>query len=149
MYENRRFWIKHKELILYTVTGVLAVVVNWLLYAMFIRFMPMVIANTLSWGLTVVFAFITNKIYVFQSKSTSPAVLKKEILTFFTSRGITGFLEVVAQPQLYAWGMNRPFFGVDGLEAKITVCVILSIVNYLSTKLFVFRGNNSKRVESA
>ena len=57
-------------------------------------------------------------------------------------------LEVVAQPQLYAMGMDQPLFGVEGLEAKITVCVILSIINYISTKLFVFRENDTKTMES-
>ena len=57
-------------------------------------------------------------------------------------------LEVVAQPQLYAMGMDQPLFGVEGLEAKKTVCVILSIINYLSTKLFVFRENDTKTMES-
>lgn len=147
MCENQSFFEKHKEIILYTVAGVSAVVVNWLLYSIFVAFMPLVVANTLSWGLTVIFAFITNKLYVFQSRCFEPTVLKKEILTFITSRGITGFLEVVAQPQLYALGMDRPLFGVDGLEAKITVCVILSIVNYLSTKLLVFRVSGGKEME--
>lgn len=140
MYEHNLFLEKHKEIILYTVTGVLAVLINWMLYSWFVAGMTIVAANTLSWGLTVIFAFIVNKLYVFQSKSFQLAVLKKELFTFFTSRGITGVLEVVIQPQLYALGMNRPLFGVEGLEAKITVCVVLSIVNYLSTKLIVFRG---------
>ena len=147
MFENQSFCQKHKEIILYTAAGVSAVIVNWMLYSMFVAFMSVVAANTLSWGLTVVFAFITNKLYVFQSRSFEPAVLKKEIFTFFTSRGITGVLEVVAQPQLYALGMDRPLFGVEGLEAKITVCVILSIVNYLSTKLLVFRASGEKKIE--
>ena len=147
MSEQQRFLEKHKEIILYTVAGVSAVIVNWLLYSMFVAFMSVVAANTLSWGLTVVFAFITNKLYVFQSRCFEPAVLKKEIFTFLTSRGITGFLEVVAQPQLYALGMDYPLFGVEGLEAKITVCVILSIVNYLSTKLLVFRASGEKEME--
>lgn len=146
--QTDNFWEKHKEFILYVVLGVSAVGLNWLLYSMLIVFMPMILANSLSWAITVVFAFITNKIYVFHSMCFERSVLRKEAITFLTSRGLTGFLEVVAQPQLYAWGMDRPLFGVDGLEAKITVCVILSIVNYLSTKLLVFREPHTKQMES-
>lgn len=148
MHMNQNFIEKHKEIILYTVVGVSAVVVNWLLYSFFVAFLPMVVANTLSWAITVVFTFIINKIFVFQSMCFERSVVRKEAITFLTSRGVTGFLEVVAQPQLYTWGMDRPLFGVDGLEAKITVCVILSIVNYLSTKLLVFRQPDAKRIES-
>lgn len=139
MCEKQNFYEKHKEFILYTAAGVSAVVVNWMLYALFVEFTSVALANALSWGITLAFAFITNKLYVFQSHCFTPEVLKKEIITFFTSRGVTGVLEVVLQPQLYALGMNRPLFGVEGLEAKVTVCVILSVINYLSTKLIVFK----------
>ena len=61
-------------------------------------------------------------------------------ISFTTARGITGFLEVFLQPQLYAMGLNQSLFGVDVLVAKITVCVSLVIVNYFSTKLIVFRS---------
>ena len=149
MFDNNRFLLKHKELISYVAVGISAVAMNWLTYSLLVVFMPMVAANTLSWAITMVFTFLTNKIYVFQSRCFERNILKKEIISFFTTRGITGVLEVVAQPQLYAWGMNRPLFGVEGLEAKVTVCIVLSIVNYLSTKLIVFPTSNSKRMESA
>lgn len=146
MFENNSFLLKHKELISYVAAGVSAVVVNWLAYSFFIMFVPMVFANAMSWGLTMIYAFLTNKIYVFQSKCFKRDVIKKEIISFVTTRGVTGFLEVVAQPYVYAWGLDQPLFGVEGLEAKVTVCVVLSIVNYLSTKLLVFP--TSKRMES-
>lgn len=145
---NQYFWEKHKEFILYTVVGVSSVAVNWLLYSGFVAWLPMFIANALSWGMTIVISFLLNKIFVFQSTCFAKNVLWKEGITFLTSRGVTGVLEVVAQPQLYEWGMNRPLFGVDGLEAKITVCVVLSIVNYISTKLWVFREPGTKEARS-
>lgn len=145
---NQCFWEKHKEFILYTVVGVSSVAVNWLLYSMFVAWMPMFFANAMSWGLTIVVTFLMNKIFVFQSMCFEKNVLWKEAITFFTSRGVTGILEVVAQPQLYEWGLNRPLFGVDGLEAKVTVCVILSIVNYISTKLWVFREPDTEEAQS-
>ena len=139
MEEKITFYGRHREIILYIVTGVSAVAVNWIDYALFIPFMPMVYANALSWALTQVFCFLVNKIYVFGSRCFRWDVIRHEAAAFFATRGITGYLEIVAQPQLYAMGMDRPVFGVDGMEAKITVCIILSVVNYLSTKLFVFR----------
>ncbi|MCD7826470.1 MAG: GtrA family protein [Clostridiaceae bacterium] len=142
------FYVKHKELILYCIVGVSSVVVNWLDYALMIRVMPMFFANAFSWGLTLLFGFLVNKIYVFESRCFQWRVVKREAITFFTTRGITGCLELVAQPQLYAMGMDRPLFGVEGLEAKVTVCVVLSIINYLSTKLLVFRRPGTKRMES-
>lgn len=142
------FYENHKEFILYTVVGVSSVVVNWLCYSWLVAIMPMVLANGLSWAITVLCTFVLNKIYVFGSSSWEHTLVLKELVTFFTSRGVTGVLEIVAQPQLYAWGLNKDLFGVEGLEAKITVCVILSLVNYVSTKWFVFRQESTKKVES-
>lgn len=120
---------------------------NWLAYSDLVDVMPMFFANAFSWGLTTVVTFLLNKVYVFGSKDFHRNIVMKEFISFVTARGVTGILEIVMQPQLYAMGMDAPLFGVEGLEAKITVCIVLSIVNYISTKLFVFR-TGVKRMES-
>ena len=141
---NAKSSSKYREFILYTTVGVSATAINWITYSVLVALVPMIIANAMSWAITVIYTFVTNKIYVFHSLSFE----RKIVCTFLASRGVTGVLEVVAQPQLYAMGMDQPLFGVEGLEAKITVCVILSIINYISTKLFVFRENDTKTMES-
>lgn len=130
---------KKKELVMYTVMGVSATIVNWCVYSILVPYTNIAFANALSWLITLVFAFVTNKIYVFDSRSWDKHIVIKEMISFTTARGITGFLEVFLQPQLYAMGLNQSLFGVDGLVAKITVCLSLVIVNYFSTKLIVFR----------
>ena len=130
---------KKKELVMYTVMGVSATIVNWCVYSILVPYTNIAFANALSWLITLVFAFVTNKIYVFDSRSWEKHIVIKEMISFTTARGITGFLEVFLQPQLYAMGLNQSLFGVDGLVAKITVCLSLVIVNYFSTKLIVFR----------
>lgn len=132
---------KKKELVMYTVMGVSATIVNWCVYSILVPYTNIAFANALSWLITLVFAFVTNKIYVFDSRSWDKHIVIKEMISFTTARGITGFLEVFLQPQLYAMGLNQSLFGVDGLVAKITVCLSLVIVNYFSTKLIVFRSN--------
>lgn len=146
MRENR--WIeRHRELILYIAVGVSMTFFNWIAYAGLVEMMPMFFANACSWGLTTLVTFLMNKLFVFESKSFDKCVVVKEFISFVTARGVTGMLEIVMQPQLYAMGMDGPLFGVEGLEAKVTVCVILSIVNYVSTKRWVFR-TRVKHVES-
>ena len=130
---------KKKELVMYTVMGVSATIVNWCVYSILVPYTNIAFANAFSWFITLVFAFVTNKIYVFDSRSWDKHIVIKEMISFTTARGITGFLEVFLQPQLYAMGLNQSLFGVDGLVAKITVCLSLVIVNYFSTKLIVFR----------
>lgn len=145
--KNNRWIERHKEFILYTVVGVAMTLFNWLAYSGLVELMPMFFANSFSWGLTTLVTFLMNKIFVFESKSFEKNIVIKEFISFVTARGVTGMLEIFMQPQLYAMGMDQPLFGVEGLEAKITVCVILSIVNYVSTKMLVFRSN-VKRMES-
>ncbi len=134
---------KKKELFMYTVMGVSATIVNWCTYSVLVQHTEIAVANAMSWLITLVFAFVTNKIYVFDSRSWEKNVVIKEMISFTTARGVTGFLEVFLQPQLYAMGLNQSLFGVDGLVAKITVCLSLVIVNYFSTKLIVFRASDS------
>ena len=130
---------RHRELILYIVVGVSMTFFNWIAYSDMVEVMPMFFANAFSWGLTTVVTFLMNKIFVFESRSFEKRIVAKDFISFVTARGVTGMLEIVMQPQLFAMGMDHPLFGVEGLEAKITVCVILSIVNYISTKRWVFR----------
>ena len=131
---------KKKELVMYTVMGVSATIVNWCVYSILVPYTNIAFANAFSWFITIVFLFFSNKIYVFDSRSWDKHIVIKEMISFTTARGITGFLEVFLQPQLYAMGLNQSLFGVDGLVAKITVCLSLVIVNYFSTKLIVFKN---------
>lgn len=138
---------KHKELILYIAVGVSMTFFNWIAYSDLVEVMPMFFANAFSWGLTTLVTFLMNKLFVFESRSFEKTVVVKELISFVTARGVTGMLEIVMQPQLYALGMDGTLLGVEGLEAKVTVCVILSIVNYVSIKRWVFR-TKVKHVES-
>lgn len=138
-------WIeRHRELILYTAVGIVMTLFNWLAYSDMVKVMPMFFANTFSWGLTTIMTFLINKLYVFGSMSFEKSLVVKEFISFAAARGVTGMLEIIMQPQLFAMGMDRPLFGVEGLEAKITVCLVLSIVNYASTKLLVFRSGTRR-----
>lgn len=137
----------NKQMVMYTVMGVSATVFNWMVYAILVAFLPMVFANAFSWTATLLFAFVTNKYYVFESKNWDRSTVLKEMIAFTTARGLTGFLEIVLQPQAYALGLDKTIFGVEGLEAKITVCLGLVVVNYFSTKWIVFR-EPAKEMES-
>lgn len=139
---------KYREFITYVGVGVSSMIFNWIIYSVLVSGLPMAVANAASWVITVFITFLFNKVYVFESKCFKRKVVIREMISFFASRGVTGVLEIVLQPQLYAWGMTGAILGVEGLEAKITVCIILSVINYLSAKLIVFRPTNHKRVES-
>lgn len=136
--------MNHKEPVMYVIMGVSATIFNWIIYALFVRVMPMELANAFSWGGTLVFAYITNKLFVFDSWNFEKRVLFKEFSVFATARGITGVLEIVLLPQMYALGLKEATFGIHGMQAKIAVCLIMVVVNYFCTKRMVFVNSNEK-----
>ena len=142
-----------KEIIMYIVFGILTTLVSWGTYILFEKALKSVFwANLLSWICAVSFAYITNKLWVFESKSFDFKTLIKEIPSFVVSRGITGVFEIAFVPLLAKWGFDNPFFSLakamkitadvfytDGIFSKISVAIIVVILNYIFSKLIVFK----------
>ena len=104
-------FIKFKEIITYVIFGVLTTVVSWGSYTVFVEVLSMkvFVGNLLSWICAIVFAYVTNKLWVFESKSWKPSVIGKEIVTFVASRGITGVIEILCVPLLSKTGFDHIF----------------------------------------
>lgn len=129
-----KLYKKYEEVINYLIFGVLTTVVSIVTYAIFTRLFNInyTVSNVLSWILAVTFAFITNKLYVFKAKETN---LLKDLIKFFTSRVTTLIIEIIIM-----------FIMVDLLKLNDMVCkiiaqVIVIILNYVLSKLFVFKKN--------
>lgn len=126
---------QYKEPILYVIFGGFTTVVNLVSYALFTRLMHIddFVAIFLSWVLAVFFAYITNKIWVFESKSTEAKQLFKEIVSFASARVATLGLEYVIM-----------FIGVDMMHindmiVKVFAQVLVIVANYIFSKLFIFK----------
>lgn len=126
---------QYKEPILYVIFGGFTTVVNLVSYAIFTRLMHIddFVAIFLSWVLAVFFAYITNKIWVFESKNTEAKQLFKEIVSFASARVATLGLEYVIM-----------FIGVDMIHindmiVKIFAQVLVIVANYVFSKLFIFK----------
>lgn len=144
-----------KELISYLFWGVMTTAVSWGSYSLFIilfgsfdtsfsafgKTVPLDVffANVLSWICAVLFAFVTNKIFVFNSKSWEKGIVVSEALKFFSSRIITGLFEIVAVPLLIMIGLDQTVFGIEGMAAKVLTSVAVVILNYIFSKIFVFK----------
>lgn len=150
MLQIRELIKKYQELIMYFFVGVATTLVSWVAFAVFQWILPksssenislflMGLANALSWGTAVAFAYVTNKTLVFQSKNWKWEFVRKEAAIFVSSRILTGMFEIVAQPVLYGIGLNQKMFGVDGLPAKIIVSAVVMVLNYIFSKMFVFK----------
>lgn len=125
--------VVNKETIAYGVAGVLTTVVNFISYESIYQLgVPNLTANAFAWIIAVTFAYIVNKKNVFLSKSTS---LKEEVLKiikFFGARVIT---LVVEQVGMYIFTEQMVF---NRLIVKAFIAVIVIILNYIFSKLFIF-----------
>ena len=131
----------YKEAIDYLFWGGMTTVVSWGSYRSFVLLGTGVFwGNVLSWVCAVLFAFVTNKLWVFNSKSWEGSVLFPELTKFLSSRVATGIFEMIAVPALVAIGLNQTIFGIDGMVSKVLVSVIVVILNYILSKLFVFKA---------
>lgn len=151
----KRLVTKYREFISYVFWGLLTTVVSWGSYSLFVRLfreqigemkifginMPIVvfIANVLSWVCAFLFAFITNKLWVFNSKDWQLAVSLLEFGKFLSTRFATGILEIVGVPLITALGFTQTIAGIEGMAAKVLVSIIVAILNYVFSKLFVFK----------
>lgn len=134
-------FVKYKEIISYLFWGVSTTCVSWGSYTLFVTAFPMgvIAANCLSWVLAVLFAYITNKIWVFHSKSWKREVLFREFAMFISARLATGVFELIMVPACVYMGMNQTIFGVQGALAKVVVSFVVVILNYIFSKLFIFK----------
>ncbi|MBQ6707116.1 MAG: GtrA family protein [Clostridia bacterium] len=134
-------WKKYREGILYLLFGGLTTLLNWLVYALLVTGLSVDItaANAIAWVIAVLFAFVTNKRYVFRSEKTEKKALIREIGSFFAARVLSGMIEVVGPTLLMGIGLSQPLFGIPGFLAKLTVSVVVVLLNYLFSKWFIFK----------
>ena len=132
---NQRNMSNYKSLIMYIIVGACTTVVNFStyynLYSIF--HFSNVVSVIIAWFISVAFAFITNKLFVFESKSFDRKFLLHEISTFFSCRLTTGFLEVAIMYILV------DLLSYNAMFSKVINDVIVNILNYIASKIIVFR----------
>ena len=137
---------KYKEIIMYLIFGVATTLVNFVIYTLLVKMLQveMTLSNAVAWLVAVAFAFITNKLFVFESKPFNIKLLMKEVLSFFGSRIISGVIEITAPTLLFNIGFDFDLFSIKGFGAKALVSIVVIILNYVFSKLFVFKKHNKK-----
>ncbi|MEE1054322.1 MAG: GtrA family protein [Acutalibacteraceae bacterium] len=145
----KKLFIKYREVIDYLFWGILTTVVSWCSFGLFsISFnaviknsvsAAIICANILSWLCATAFAFVTNKLWVFRSKSWNKKIVFTELSKFVSARMATGIFELIAVPLLVKIGLNQTILDVEGMFSKILVSIIVVILNYLLSKIFIFK----------
>ena len=131
----KRIYEKYKTVILYIFFGGLTTVVNILSFAVLSRVMNFgttVPANAAAWFLSVVFAFVTNKRYVFDSDNAARKSITVQLIRFLGARVFSGVLDIVIV-YVCADMLNFP-----EIPVKILSNIIVIVLNYAASKFFIF-----------
>ena len=127
------YLFEKKEVTRYLFWGVITVIVNYISYLLLKIIMPYQIANLISIIFTKIFAYYTNKKYVFRSV-TGVWEQIKEIVRFILGRGFTGLVD------FFGLIMLTELFLIDDRLGKVIMIVITTILNYFLGKVFVFKS---------
>ena len=137
----KSFFLKYKELILYVFFGGLTTLVNWGSYWVLadVFHVPYLWATAIAQILSILFAYVTNRVWVFESRAKGFTAVFWEMVRFFGCRGASFVLDLVCMR-----------VGVGGLHIndkvmKLLSNVIVIIVNYVFSKVFVFRKPREKQ----
>lgn len=132
----------------YLFFGAMTTLVNYIVFIIFsfiLGYDNVLLVNTIAFIIAVIFAYITNKIYVFHSNCWKFNVLFKEILSFAFARIFSYLIE---QLGLYLsvdiWHLERfKIWFVDGIMiSKIFLSVIVIILNWVFSKFIIFKKTN-------
>lgn len=134
----KKVFQKYKEPILYVFFGGLTTLVNWGAYALLadVFRVPYLWSTAIAQVLAILFAYVTNRIWVFESKVRGVKGIALEMLKFFGCRAFSFVLD-----------LGCMYVGVDLLRIndklmKLLSNVVVILVNYVFSKVFIFRGPN-------
>lgn len=164
----KKLWERYRELIMYVIFGVLTTVVGMGSYFVFLYlgglfideqsgafYFVRLVSQVLQWILAVLFAFFTNKKWVFQDTAAGTETVLRQLGVFAGSRVITGVLDTVItiggvwlldicgytailwENPIYDLNFSADFI------AKIAAAVVVIILNYIISKLLVFKKNKA------
>lgn len=144
-----KIYYAKKEVWDYLIFGFLATVVNWVAYIASRSVLPMVfsadetvmvlINNTVAWVAAVIFAYWTNRCFVFKSETKGFGSVIREFVAFVSAR-ILSFL--VEQALMF---ILLTLMHINDLVAKLVISVVVIVLNYIFSKLFVFKNKSKEK----
>lgn len=137
----KKIWRKlmSREVISYLIFGVLTTLVNWIFYGSMVKTgIDYRIATAAAWVVSVLFAYVVNKIFVFQSYDMHLNYMIKEVISFTACRVLSGVMELVLMVIMVSW------LNMDEYVSKVLVSVVVVVANYVFSKLFIFRKSEEK-----
>lgn len=127
------FYKKHKEVLMYLFFGALTTVISIVTFSLFFEILKIneLISNVISWIVAVLFAFVTNRIWVFEKGKNEGIILQG--IKFYGGRVATLLIEEII---LLVFVTLLSF---NAMVVKITAQVIVIVLNYVISKAFIFK----------
>ena len=136
-----KIYLSKKEVFDYLITGGLTTVLNWVVYivcahAVLLYIVPgeklrESIANFIAWVAAVIFAYVTNRTFVFHSDKTGFGPIMKEFAAFVSARVISFVIEQIL--------FVAALYVIDDIVAKLLIGLIVVILNCVFSKLWIFK----------
>ena len=133
---------EHREGMRYLVFGLLTTLLNLLIFTICVRIIkiPVLISTIISWIIAVLFAYVTNKLYVFDSKVIQKKELAREIISFFYARIITLVIEIV-----FLWATVIKL-ELNEIIMKIIANIIVIVLNFVFSKIYIFKKEKNSYI---
>ena len=134
---------KYREVVLYVFFGGCTTLINLAVYWVLRNILKMGIvpADVIAWIMAVLFAYVTNKIWVFESKTNKAADILKEVISFFAARLFSLGFEVVFLL------ITVEHFGWNDIIMKLIANIAVIVMNYVFSKLLIFRKKSKNDSE--
>ena len=132
---------KYKDVIPYAIFGILTTLVNIVSYWFFAHPLKVAVmpSTLIAWFLAVLFAYLTNRKWVFHSTASSLSEIKKEILSFFVCRLATGVLDWVC---MFVFVDLLGFYDVI---IKVIANILVIVLNYVASKRVIFKRKDNRK----
>lgn len=151
----KKLYKKYEEIIKYVIFGALTTLVNLVIFKLFDKILGahlFLVTNVIAWIGAVIFAYITNKLWVFESKSWRGKVVVKELIGFFGARlfslgveelGLWLMIDVLKFKNIT--GFSLLSFKFDGnFIAKLIMQIVVVVLNYFFSKFVIFAKKNKE-----
>ncbi len=131
--------VQHKDFILYGIFGVLTTLVEIGAYwcCASLLNLSVVISTIIAWVIAVLFTYVTNRKYVFSSNAHNAKEILKEFSSFIVCRLATGGLDVAIM------FVFVDLLSMNDIIIKVAANVVVIIVNYIASKLIIFKKGDS------
>ncbi len=148
----KALFLKYKEIIVYIIVGGMTTLVRWGTVVIFedifspVNMNPQLLSFLVTFcslAVTILFAFPPNKTFVFESKSFKGSIVLKEFGAFLGARAVASLIELAGIPLLAMW------LRIETIWVTMIVSVVVLVLNYIFSKLVVFKNRTGEKKEKS